>query len=636
MLPIKVTLSTLATQDGENNLVSIYPDLAKREQMRKPTNIWIGIICDTSGSMEECLHYGQYTSSHTFASLNTASPSYDDYAPMYLDRTFSSAFAPSSQDTTDTTLIECDLGNGIKRKVQKNVSLSKLGIAQRAIAKAIICLAFDSFVQTLALDIVFYSDVVSSQISSSNVKSNLDTIIDKIMSVSSLGGGTDITCALPIMLTTIEQRKHTVDQSYMFCVTDGYDFGDKTTVASHVTALHKTGISVLPTMCIGVPNIDFDPLFASYISTGKSDAASFVCAKSATEIADKMMHILLGGANLNALVLFASDVPIIDFYINGRAEQFQAQTVEHQLNVLSHMFVVLPKTASFKIMSNDKEYHADEIDNEIGIRFQKVLHIRKQIEAYDEAKNKYIAHAQNLLHVASSQSSDKYIREMRQLFFDAVRAAYVIHPVQDSDIVLQDTCSQALQLVTYLLRVEEERRLYVQRSLKTNFVEGLVVVDDNIYNSPESDSMSAPLYVLSSRSPSSGLSPPAPSASLSTPHKTQECGSVLCAVCMVNKKNVMFVPCKHVCVCVDCYQVMNQQQLSCPLCRQDILNIVAVKGTNSGICMSCNQNEAKCCLLPCSHLVVCENCVTKSIITPTEHKCPLCSTHVAMFFNAFV
>jgi len=41
----------------------------------------------------------------------------------------------------------------------------------------------------------------------------------------------------------------------------------------------------------------------------------------------------------------------------------------------------------------------------------------------------------------------------------------------------------------------------------------------------------------------------------------------MCQICMENPKNVVFTPCGHLCVCIECSKTINK----CPMCRADIL-----------------------------------------------------------------
>jgi len=47
-----------------------------------------------------------------------------------------------------------------------------------------------------------------------------------------------------------------------------------------------------------------------------------------------------------------------------------------------------------------------------------------------------------------------------------------------------------------------------------------------------------------------------------------------CVVCLTNNREVIVLPCGHVCLCADCMILINQQeQRNCPVCRQQIVNI---------------------------------------------------------------
>ena len=41
----------------------------------------------------------------------------------------------------------------------------------------------------------------------------------------------------------------------------------------------------------------------------------------------------------------------------------------------------------------------------------------------------------------------------------------------------------------------------------------------------------------------------------------------LCCICLDGKKNVLFLPCKHICTCANCSNVNN-----CPICRANIVS----------------------------------------------------------------
>ena len=54
----------------------------------------------------------------------------------------------------------------------------------------------------------------------------------------------------------------------------------------------------------------------------------------------------------------------------------------------------------------------------------------------------------------------------------------------------------------------------------------------------------------------------------------------MCVVCQDNKKSVLILPCKHMCLCVDCgHRIVRQRagnRRTCPLCRQKIRTIMNV------------------------------------------------------------
>ncbi len=52
-------------------------------------------------------------------------------------------------------------------------------------------------------------------------------------------------------------------------------------------------------------------------------------------------------------------------------------------------------------------------------------------------------------------------------------------------------------------------------------------------------------------------------------------GGTLCVICADNNANVLILPCKHVCVCGECYELWKDNK-KCPVCRIEIQN--AIKG----------------------------------------------------------
>ena len=46
--------------------------------------------------------------------------------------------------------------------------------------------------------------------------------------------------------------------------------------------------------------------------------------------------------------------------------------------------------------------------------------------------------------------------------------------------------------------------------------------------------------------------------------------SMLCVVCITNPKIVVLLPCRHLCVCKECFDLLLAENRECPLCRSDI------------------------------------------------------------------
>ena len=45
-----------------------------------------------------------------------------------------------------------------------------------------------------------------------------------------------------------------------------------------------------------------------------------------------------------------------------------------------------------------------------------------------------------------------------------------------------------------------------------------------------------------------------------------------CSICLTNEKNIAFIPCGHVCTCVDCGYKVAQ----CPICRKTIKKVLRI------------------------------------------------------------
>ena len=44
-----------------------------------------------------------------------------------------------------------------------------------------------------------------------------------------------------------------------------------------------------------------------------------------------------------------------------------------------------------------------------------------------------------------------------------------------------------------------------------------------------------------------------------------------CVICMNNPSSVKFLPCRHFCLCSDCFKQLNRSKSKCPLCRCDVV-----------------------------------------------------------------
>jgi hypothetical protein len=47
-----------------------------------------------------------------------------------------------------------------------------------------------------------------------------------------------------------------------------------------------------------------------------------------------------------------------------------------------------------------------------------------------------------------------------------------------------------------------------------------------------------------------------------------------CIICMEVDSKVIFIPCAHRCVCVNCYESIKKIKNCCPICRRDIIQTV--------------------------------------------------------------
>lgn len=52
--------------------------------------------------------------------------------------------------------------------------------------------------------------------------------------------------------------------------------------------------------------------------------------------------------------------------------------------------------------------------------------------------------------------------------------------------------------------------------------------------------------------------------------------NLTCRICMANLKNVMMLPCKHVCCCLDCARQVEVPMTKCPICRRGVDKMMVV------------------------------------------------------------
>jgi hypothetical protein len=50
----------------------------------------------------------------------------------------------------------------------------------------------------------------------------------------------------------------------------------------------------------------------------------------------------------------------------------------------------------------------------------------------------------------------------------------------------------------------------------------------------------------------------------------QEQESKLCIVCQDRSRCVIILPCRHLCLCIECCSIIQREHGSCPICRQDV------------------------------------------------------------------
>ena len=51
-----------------------------------------------------------------------------------------------------------------------------------------------------------------------------------------------------------------------------------------------------------------------------------------------------------------------------------------------------------------------------------------------------------------------------------------------------------------------------------------------------------------------------------------------CVICLSNKRNTMVMPCKHICLCNECADVLSNNKSDCPICRIRIQEFSIIQG----------------------------------------------------------
>ena len=49
-----------------------------------------------------------------------------------------------------------------------------------------------------------------------------------------------------------------------------------------------------------------------------------------------------------------------------------------------------------------------------------------------------------------------------------------------------------------------------------------------------------------------------------------------CVVCYTNTKNTVVLPCRHMCLCIGCSQIVRMQTNKCPICRTQVSSFMQI------------------------------------------------------------
>jgi len=51
----------------------------------------------------------------------------------------------------------------------------------------------------------------------------------------------------------------------------------------------------------------------------------------------------------------------------------------------------------------------------------------------------------------------------------------------------------------------------------------------------------------------------------------------LCVICFTNDKDTVVLPCRHMCLCMECSQIVRRQSNNCPICRTKVSTFIQIK-----------------------------------------------------------
>ena len=51
----------------------------------------------------------------------------------------------------------------------------------------------------------------------------------------------------------------------------------------------------------------------------------------------------------------------------------------------------------------------------------------------------------------------------------------------------------------------------------------------------------------------------------------------LCVICFTQEKDTVVLPCRHMCLCLDCSQHVREKSSNCPICRTKVSTFIQIK-----------------------------------------------------------